>query len=72
MQPNAKHQEDDADFGQLQRQVWVSDKPRRERPDGHSGQQITHQRRKSQPVGDHAQEEGQSKAEYDGGNKRRL
>ncbi len=40
MQPHTEHQQDNADFRQLGRQVGIGDKARRERPDQYPGQQI--------------------------------
>ena len=44
LQPQAEHQEDDADFGQLFRQSDVGDKAWRVRADEHAGQQVSYER----------------------------
>ena len=65
MQPDPEHQQDDADLGELQRQVLVGDKAGRGRADRDAGEQIPDQRRDAQPVGDRAEDEGEADAEDD-------
>ena len=65
MQAHPEHQQDDADLGQLQRQVLVGDKAGRERADRDAGEQVPDQRRDPQPVGDRAEDEGETDAEDD-------
>ena len=40
LQPDAEHQQDDADFGELVGDVLVGDEARRERADDDAGQQV--------------------------------
>ena len=65
MQADPEHQQDDADLGELQRQVLVGDKARRERADRDAGEQVSDQRRDPQPVGDRAKDKGEADAEDD-------
>ena len=57
MQAGAEHQQDDADLGQLARQVLVGDVARRERPDEDAGHQVADQRREPNPMGQCPQDE---------------
>ena len=50
MQPDAEHQQDDADLGQFVGELLVGDVARRERPDHDAGQQIADQRREPQAL----------------------
>ena len=72
MQPDAEHQQDDADFGQLQRQMLVGDEARRVRSDQHAGDQVADQRRDAEPVGERAEDEGQPETGNDGGDQGRV
>ncbi len=72
VQPNAKHQQDDTDLGQLARQPTVGDEARRIGSDQHAGEQIADQRRQSQPVGGIAEPEGEDEAGGDGGDQCRF
>ena len=47
MQAHAEHQENDADFGELAREIGVPDEPGRERAEGHAGEQVAHKRRQA-------------------------
>ncbi len=67
VQPDAEHQQDDADLRQFLRQMSVSDETRRERSDDHPRQQIAHQRRDLQALGDGPQRESDNEAcDYSG------
>ena len=70
VQADAEHQQDHADLGQLRRQGLVGDEARGERPDDHARQQVAHQRRQLQPVGQHAEHEGQHEADAEQGDQR--
>ena len=63
MQPNAEHQQDHADFGELIGDALIGDETRREGADGDAGQQIADQRRQLQALGDKAKAEGEHKPE---------
>ncbi len=62
MQPNPEHQKDDADLGELRSQGLVRNVARRERPEHDPRQQVAHQRRQSDAVGDDAEHEGEAEA----------
>ena len=47
MQTHAEHQENDADLGELAREIGVTDKPGRERAEGDAGEEIAHKRRQA-------------------------
>ncbi len=72
MQPDAEHQQDDADFGELVGHVLVADIARRERPDQHAGEQIADQRRHAETMRQCAKREGQHEADDDQGDERRM
>ena len=72
MHADAEHQEDDADLRQFRRQRLIGDEARRVRSNGHAGQQIAHQRRHLQPMGDRAEDERQHDADDDRGDERRV
>ena len=55
VQPDAEHQQNDADFGQLIGQVLIGDKSGRIGADGQPGQQIPDNRRQAQPLSEIAQ-----------------
>ena len=65
MQAHPEHQQDDADLGELQRQVLVGDKARRGRADRDPGEQVSDQRRDPQTMGDRAKDEGEADTEDD-------
>ncbi len=56
MEPHSKHQEDDTHFGQLGSNMSVPDKARRIRTDHHPGDQVTHDGRETQAVGNRTKE----------------
>ena len=62
MQPNAKHQKDNADFSELVRQPLVSHIARRERPHHHTRHQIADKRRQAQPMGEGPEDVGEPQA----------
>jgi hypothetical protein len=67
VQPNAEHEQDDADFGELWRKRLISDKAGRERSDHDTSHKIADKRREPQTVGDHAADERKPEANDDGG-----
>ena len=71
MQPDAEHQQDDADLGELVGDVLVGDVARRERPDQNPGEQVADQRRELEAMHQHAEGEGEHEADSEGGNERR-
>ena len=71
MQPDAEHQKDHADVGELQRQIRIGDEARCERSDGYAGDQIAGNRRKPQPVRDRSEDEREPDTRDDGGDERR-
>jgi hypothetical protein len=72
VQPDAEHQQDDADLSQLQRQSLVGHVPWRERPDQDAGDEVADQRREAQAVGQGPEQEGQAEAHDDGSDERRV
>ena len=72
VQPDAEHQQDDADLGQLHGKLAVGYEPGCEGPHEDSGQQVADQGRQAQPVCDVAEGEGQGEAGGDGRNQRRV
>ena len=68
MQTDAEHQQDDADLRQLRSQLRIGDKTHCVRADSDPGHQIADQGRELQPVGQHAEHEGQHKAADQGEN----
>jgi hypothetical protein len=72
MQPDAEHQQDDADLRQFQRKVLVGHEARRVRPDENAGDEISDERGNAETVGDGAEDEGQAEAGDDGGDQRRI
>jgi hypothetical protein len=57
MQADAKHEEDNPQFGKLSYGLKVSDKPWSERPDGYPGEQVADYRRQPDPPGQCTSEE---------------
>ena len=72
MKPHPEHQQDHADLGQLIGDFLVGDVARRKRPDENPSQQIAHQGRQSQALGDGAQRERGHEARDNGGDQRRV
>ena len=67
VQPDAEHQQDDADLGQLLGQGGVGDEARRVRPDEHAGQQVAHDRREPEPLRDVSEDQRRREPAGDGG-----
>ena len=55
--PDAEHQQDDADVGELRGDRRIRDETRRERPDDHAGEDVAEDRWESQSPGDAAADE---------------
>lgn len=72
MQPDAEHQQDDADFGKLRRKVLIRHITWRMWPHKHAGDQITDERRHPQPMGEGAEDESQHEAADDCRNQGRI
>ena len=70
MEPDAEHQQNDADLGELVGDVLVGDIAGRERPDQDAGEQIADQRRELEAMHQYAQGEGEHEADGEGGNER--
>ena len=70
MQAYAEHQENDADFGELAREICVSYKSGRERTECHAGEEIAYKRRQEKPVSDQAPKECQHQSHGDRGDER--
>ena len=62
MQPNAEHQQNDPKLRELGGQFLVGDIAGGERSHHHAGEQIAHQRREFQAMGECAEHEGHSEA----------
>ena len=71
MQPDAEHQENDANLGKLIGDILVGDEARRERPDDDARHQIADQRRQLEAVRNDAEAEGEHEADREGGNEGR-
>jgi hypothetical protein len=70
VQPDAEHQQDHADLGELVGKSLVGDIAGREGPDRDARQQISDQRRNPQPLRARRQDEGQDQADHDGRDQR--
>ena len=70
MEPDAEHQQDHADLGELVGDVLVGDIAGRERPDQDTGEQIADQRRELEAMHQYAQGECEHEADGEGGNER--
>ncbi len=68
MQPDAEHQQDHPDLGQLARKPGIGHKTRRDRPHQNPGQQIAHQRRQLQAIGKIAKDRREPETDGNGGN----
>ena len=66
MQPDAEHQQDHADLGQLVGQALVGHIARREGADEHAGEQIADERRDAEAMRQGAESECQDEADDDG------
>ncbi len=71
MEPDAEHQQNDADLGQLIGDVLVGNVARRERADEDAGDQIAHERRELEPMRQHTEAEGEPETDGKGRNERR-
>jgi hypothetical protein len=70
MQPDAEHQQNDADLGELQCQFSVGDEAGRRRSDQHARQQVTDQGWDAQVGRQCAEDESNAEGGDDGGDKR--
>ena len=70
MQADAEHQQDHADFGELQRETGVGDEAGRVRADGDAGEKIADDRRQTEPLGEESESEGKHQGPHDGGDER--
>ena len=70
VQTDAKHQQNDADFRQLGRQLHIGHKPGCKRAHRNSRQQVAHQRRQPQAMRDPTADEGKRQAHGDCRNQR--
>ena len=65
MEPDAEHQQDDAELGELVGEVLVGDEAGGERPDGNACKQVAHERRQLEAVRHRAQRPGERKRNHD-------
>ena len=72
VQPDAEHQQDDADLGELAGQRVIGVEARRRRADHDAGQHVAGQRLDAQPVRQQAEGVGQQQAGGDGGDQRSV
>jgi hypothetical protein len=72
MQPDAEHEEDDADLRELRCEPDVGHEPGREGADRHARQQVADEGWESQTRGEEAEHEGESEAGGDRRNESRL
>ena len=72
VQPDAEHQEDDAELGELRGQPGVAHEARRERPDGDARDQVADDGRQAQPRSEQPEHEGDPEPRRDDGDQRRL
>ena len=70
VQPDAEHQQDDADLGQLAGQRLVGDEAGRVGAERHAGQQVADERGYADALGDGAEDEGEAEPHDDGGDER--
>ena len=70
MEPDAEHQQDDAELGELVGEVLVGDEAGGERPDGDAGDQVADQRRELEAVRHRAECPGERERNHNGGNQR--
>ena len=69
VQADTKHQQDDADFGQLGGEPQIGDIARRKGAAYHAGREVAHHGGDAQAACQHAEEVGQHEAAYQGGDK---
>jgi hypothetical protein len=72
MQADAKHQQDDADLGQLARDLTVGMDPRRERPDRNAREEIPDERRNVETAREKPKCEGHDEGRRQREQQRRL
>ena len=72
MEADAEHQENHADLGQLVGQSLIGDVSGRERADQDAGNEVADERRKPQPLRQHAECECEHEGNHDGRNQRRV
>jgi hypothetical protein len=72
VQADAEHEQNDAEFGELVRELLVGDEARRKGTDDDARQQVARDRRQPQLLGDEPEDECQTDAGDDGGNKGRV
>ena len=65
VEPDAEHQEDDADLGELVGDLDVGDEARAVRADDDAGDEVADQRGEAEAVGDGAEDEGEHEADDD-------
>ena len=65
MQPNAEHEEDDADLGEVIGEALIGDKARCEGSDQDASDQVSYQGRDAQAVGKSAENKRQHQAHHD-------
>jgi hypothetical protein len=62
MQPDAEHEQDDAELGELLGKARVRDEAGGERPDENTGEQVSHDGREPQLLGYEAEDQGARQA----------
>ena len=68
--PDPEHQQDDADLGELPGQRRVADESRRERAHRDAGDEVTDERRQTQPNGDESADGAEGQADGEGRDER--
>ena len=61
MQTYTEHEQDDPDFGQLARKIWIGDEPRSMGSHKNSRKQVTNYRRQFEPMTDKAEDQCRKK-----------
>ena len=72
VQADAKHQQDDANLGEVAGQRRIGDESRRERADQHAGEEVARQRRNPYPMGQRPKNKGEDEASNDRSDQRRV
>ena len=72
LDPDAEHQQDHAEFGELERDIGIGDKPGRERPDQDAGHDVPDDRGQPDMPGDEPADERSGQADRDGGDENGL
>jgi hypothetical protein len=70
VEPDAEHEQDHAELGELRGEPGVGHVARGERAHGDAGQEVAEDRRQPEPRGEQAEEEGQPEPGRDGGDER--